>query len=49
VAIFLFSASYGLYGIVAKRVGAPYTAGRHEHWINIKNGNCSRQEAFGWG
>ena len=38
-----------LEGTVAKRIDAPYTAGRHEHWIKIKNPNYSRQEALGWG
>ena len=48
VALFEQAVESDLEGIVAKRIGAPYTAGLHEHWIKIKNPNHSRQEALGW-
>ena len=33
-------------GIVAKRVDAPYSAGRQLGWLKIKNRGYSRQEAL---
>ena len=42
----LFQQAVDSDGIVAKSIGSPYTAGRHEHWIKIKNPNYSRQEAL---
>jgi len=47
--VFAQAVKSDLEGIVAKRIGGPYTAGRHEHWIKIKNPSYSRQEALGWG
>jgi bifunctional non-homologous end joining protein LigD len=35
-------------GIVAKRLDAPYRAGRHAHWLKIKNHTYSRREAVEW-
>ena len=35
-------------GIVAKRLDAPYFAGRQLAWLKIKNRNYSRQEALGF-
>ncbi|MGE5099716.1 MAG: hypothetical protein ACM3SX_07000 [Deltaproteobacteria bacterium] len=35
-------------GIVAKRLNAPYRAGRQAHWLKIKNQNYSRREALEW-
>jgi len=32
-------------GIVAKRVDAPYRAGRQPAWVKIKNRDCSRRAA----
>ena len=47
-ALFAQAVTMDLEGIVAKRIGSPYTAGRHEHWVKIKNPDYSRQEALGW-
>jgi hypothetical protein len=35
-------------GIVAKRVDAPYRAGRQPAWMKIKNRDCSRRSAVEW-
>jgi bifunctional non-homologous end joining protein LigD len=35
-------------GIVAKRLDAPYRAGRQSHWLKIKNRDYSRREAVEW-
>jgi bifunctional non-homologous end joining protein LigD len=35
-------------GIVAKRLDAPYRAGRHPSWIKIKNREYSRRGAVEW-
>jgi len=35
-------------GIVAKRLDAPYRAGRQRTWVKVKNREFSRAEALGW-
>jgi len=35
-------------GIVAKRVDAPYKAGRQPAWVKIKNRDYSRRAAVEW-
>lgn len=35
-------------GIVAKRIDAPYRAGRQSSWLKIKNRTYSRREAVEW-
>lgn len=35
-------------GIVAKRVDAPYPAGKQSTWIKIKNKEYSRRDAVEW-
>jgi ATP-dependent DNA ligase len=35
-------------GVVAKRLDAPYRAGRQSAWVKIKNKNYSRREALEW-
>ena len=37
-----------LEGVVAKRIDAPYHAGKRPTWRKIKNPNYARQEALGF-
>jgi bifunctional non-homologous end joining protein LigD len=47
-AIFHAIASQDHEGIVAKRLDAPYRAGRRFEWLKIKNREYSRREALEW-
>jgi bifunctional non-homologous end joining protein LigD len=35
--VFHHACKLGCEGIVSKRLGSPYRAGRSEHWIKVKN------------
>ena len=47
-ALFAVVAEHDYGGIVAKRVDAPYRAGRQPKWRKIKNAAYSRREALVW-
>jgi bifunctional non-homologous end joining protein LigD len=47
-ALFAAISAQDFEGIVAKRLDAPYRAGRQPTWRKIKNGGYSRQEALRW-
>ena len=36
-AIYKHACAFGCEGIVSKRLGSPYRAGRSDHWIKVKN------------
>jgi bifunctional non-homologous end joining protein LigD len=43
------AATLDLEGVMAKRLHAPYTAGRTRDWLKMKNPHYSRPAALGWG
>ena len=47
-AIFREIARHDQEGIVAKRMNAPYRAGRQPTWLKIKNRDYSRRGAVEW-
>ena len=47
-ALFHAIAAQDFEGIVAKRVDAPYRAGRQPAWVKIKNRDYSRRAAVEW-
>jgi bifunctional non-homologous end joining protein LigD len=47
-ALFAVIAEHDCEGIVAKRLDAPYRAGRQSTWQKIKNAAYSRREALVW-
>jgi bifunctional non-homologous end joining protein LigD len=47
-ALFAVVTEHDYEGIVAKRLDAPYRAGRQPTWRKIKNAGYSRREALVW-
>jgi bifunctional non-homologous end joining protein LigD len=47
-ALFAVITEHDYEGVVAKRLDAPYRAGRQPTWQKIKNPTYSRREAFVW-
>jgi bifunctional non-homologous end joining protein LigD len=46
---FQHAATLDLEGVMAKRLDAPYAAGRTRDWLKMKNPHYSRPAALGWG
>jgi bifunctional non-homologous end joining protein LigD len=47
-ALFAVICTHDCEGVIAKRLDAPYRAGRQSSWVKIKNQRYSRQEAIIW-
>lgn len=47
--VFEQAVKHGFEGMVAKRLVAPYRAGRSLDWLKIKNAGYGRPAALGWG